>query len=233
MRTILALSLCCFCLAAEATTPAPAAAATAPEIKPRKGVPVAAWDCGTMNPTTKIIKPAAGKVTLTGEGAPDMYEKRAVWRLKDGESLVAKLSEGPLADGQPFAIEIELVPDGTVKSALAGLIQSGDYLKSGIRMMLRPDLKVSIEHFSGNGQEKATYLTTAAPLAVGKMQNLRYEHDGTQGRLFVDGVLSAAKDCPPCAPWKGNLAVGTAGGKQYWYYGAVGRIVLYGLPAER
>jgi hypothetical protein len=233
MRTILALSLCCLCLAAEAAAPAPVAAAAASEIKPRKGVPVAAWDCGTMNPNTKIIKPAAGKATMTGDGAPDTFEKRDVWRLKDGQTLVAKVTEGPLADGGPFAIEIEVVPDGTLKGVRAGLIQSGHYLKSGIRMMLLPDLKVTIEHFAGDGQEKATYITTAAPLAAGKMQTVRYEHDGVQGRIFVDGVLSSSKDCPPCVPWKGDMLVGKAGGKDYWFFGTVGRIVLSALPAQR
>lgn len=231
MRVLLSLIAASALAAAEPATAA--AAATASAVKVRPGRMAAEWQCGSWSPTAKRVSPVLGRASLTGEGTVEKLDKTPLLRLKDGQFLEVKLSEGPLAEAKPFALEIELAPDGTMKGVMAGLVQAGAYRQSGIRMMLGANLKVSIEHSAGSEAEQIFHVSAATPLATGKLQTVRYEHDGRQARLFIDGRLDASKDCPPPAPWRGNLMIGKASGKDYWYYGLVGAVRLQYLMASR
>jgi hypothetical protein len=231
MRVLLALIACTTLAAAEPASAA--AAATASAVKVRPGRMAAEWQCGSWSPTAKRVSPVLGRASLSGEGTLEKFDKTSLLRLKDGQCLEVKMSEGPLAEARPFALEIEVVPDGTMKGIMAGLIQAGAYRQSGIRMMLAPSLKVGIEHSAGSDAEQVFNLSAATPLVPGRLQTVRYEHDGKQGRLFVDGRLEASKDCPPPAPWRGTMLVGRAGGKDYWYFGLVGAVRLqYLMPGH-
>jgi hypothetical protein len=90
--------------------------------------------------------------------------------------------------------------------------------------MLRHDLKVVVEHFAGVGPEQATYLESTEPLPLGQLSTVRYEHDGRQARLLVNGKLQQAIACPLPAAWTGS-----AGGQDYFLNGAVGTVCLMSL----
>lgn len=236
MRPLLCLIAGAVLAAAEPATPAATAAAgaaTASAVKVRPGRVAAEWQCGTWNPSSKRVSPVLGRASLTGDGAVEKLDRTPLLRLKDGQCLEVRMSEGPLAEAKPFALEVEISPDGTMRGVMAGLVQAGSYRQNGIRMMLGSDLKVSIEHCAGSEAEQIVHLVAATPLATGRLQTVRYEHDGRQGRLFIDGRLEASRDCPPPAPWRGTLIVGRASGKDFWYYGLVGAVrLLYLMPGR-
>ncbi len=187
----------------------------------------AAWDCGTF---------ADGKVAgmgaaLQGSGTAVKVGTRALLRLAGGQSLATELTTGPLAAGTPVAIEIEVAPDSKPGGYYGGLVEAGSYQHAGVRVLLRNDLHVVIEHFAGDGAKQSTYLTSKEPLTLGQLSTVRYEYDGKQARLLINGRLHAAEVCPPPAPWTGRLTVGNAGGKDYFLNGAVGNVRVIGLAA--
>jgi hypothetical protein len=186
---------------------------------------VGAWDCGTFT---------AGKVAgigpqLQGTGTPATVGPRAMLRLAGGQSLGAELRSGPLAERTPVAIEIEVVADGKPGGFLGGLVEAGSYLRSGVRVLLRHDLVVVVEHFAGEGQAQATYLAAKEPLTIGQLATVRYEHDGRNARLLVNGKLQQAVACPAPGAWTGRMTIGSAGGKDYFLNGAVGNVRLLSL----
>jgi beta-galactosidase len=190
---------------------------------------VAAWDCGRF--VAGAIPAATGEVPLTGSGSPVTAGGRAGLRLTGGQALQARLASGPLADGTPVAVEIEVAPDGAPGGYYGGLVECGAYLNAGFRMMLNQQLRVVVEHFAGEGKEKATYLTSREALAPGRFATVRYEHDGRQARLLIDGLPQEVKECSLPAPWQGDLRVGVAGGKDYFLNGVVGNVRILALPA--
>ncbi|MCK6490751.1 MAG: LamG domain-containing protein [Planctomycetes bacterium] len=187
----------------------------------------AAWECGTF--ADGKVLPGAGGQPLTGSGTPASLANRAGLRLAGGQALGARLGAGPLADGTPLAIEIEVAPEAKPGGFFGGLVEAGSYLQSGVRLMLRHDLKVVVEHFAGAGKEHATYLESREPLPLGRFSTVRYEHDGKRARLLIDGQPVAVADCPPPAPWRGDLRVGSAGGKDYFLNGVVAGVRLLAL----
>ncbi|OGV74814.1 MAG: hypothetical protein A3K18_14985 [Lentisphaerae bacterium RIFOXYA12_64_32] len=189
----------------------------------------AAWDCGRFADGT--VPATAGGSPLQGAGTPATLNGRAGLRLSGGQGLTARLDTGPLADGAPVAVEIEVAPDGTPGGYFGGLVECGSYQNSGFRMMLNQQLRVVVEHFAGTGPDKATYLTSREPLPLGRFSTVRYEHDGKQARLLIDGLPQEIKDCALPAPWKGDLRIGVAGGKDYFLNGVVANVRVLTLPA--
>ena len=186
---------------------------------------MASWDCGTF---------VDGKVQgvgspLQGTGTPAVLGKRALLKLAGGQSLTTELTTGPLTAGTPVALEIEVSPDGKPGGYFGGLVEAGSYQHAGLRMLLRHDLRVVIEHFAGEGPDHATYLVSKEPLTVGQLSTVRYEHDGHHARLLINGKLDALADCPPPAAWSGRMTIGVAGGKDSFFNGAVGLIRLVAL----
>ncbi len=187
----------------------------------------AAWDCGTFADGT--VAGIGQTPALKGAGTPVTSGSRALLRFAGGQSLTTELRLGPLAAGTPLAIEIEVAPDGKPGGYYGGLIQAGSYQRSGIRMLLRYDLKVVVENIAGEGPGKTTHLTSAEPLAVNQLSTIRYEHDGRQARLLVNGKLQQAVLCSPPGPWTGTMSVASADGQHYFLNGAVGTVRLISL----
>lgn len=186
---------------------------------------VASWDCGTFaEGTVAGIGPA-----LSGAGTAVAVGPRTMLKLSGGQTLSTSLASGPLAECTPLAIEIEVAPDGPPGGFYGGLVEAGVYWQSGVRLLLRHDLVVVVEHFAGPGQEHATYLQSMEPLAIGRLSTVRYEHDGRHARLLINGKPQQAATCPPPAAWSGRLTIGGAGGKDYFLNGAVGSVRLVSL----
>jgi beta-galactosidase len=192
---------------------------------------IAAWDCGAF--ADGSVPAHIGGGALTGEGTPTPMGSRRGLRLANGQALYVPRLPGPLAEGLPVALEIEVAPDGKPGGHLGGLMECGQYMASGVRMMILHDLKVVIEHYAGQGAEKATYLQSREPLPLGRFSTVRYEHDGKQARLLIDGNVQEVKDCPPPAPWKQGLRIGVAGGKDYWFNGVVGNVRIQYLGNQK
>jgi hypothetical protein len=153
-------------------------------------------------------------------------------RFKDGQHLVGKLPATPLAEGKPLAIELEVAPDGKPGGYCGGLFEAGGYQANGLRIVLGQDLKVSVEHWAGAGAANATYLTSREPLPTGRFTVVRYEHDGKEARLLIDGQVQAVKACPPAAPYAGGVRIGLAGGKDYWFNGVIGSVRVSALSPD-
>jgi beta-galactosidase len=192
----------------------------------------AAWDCGSF--AEGVVAGSGQAAELKGAGTPTTLGPRALLRLAGGQRLTTSLNVGPLAAGTPLAIEIEVAPEDKPGGFFGGLVEAGAYLQSGVRVLMRHDLKVVVEHFAGEGAKQATYLESNEPLAMGQLSTVRYEHDGRQARLLVNGKLQQSVACPPPAGWRGTLTVGGAGGQDYFLNGAVGVVRLLSLvPSTR
>ena len=75
-------------------------------------------------------------------------------------------------------------------------------MHSGVRLMVSRDLRPGVEIFTGPGPEQARFLGTKKPLPIGRFSTVRFECDGKQARLLVNGLLQAAIACAQPAPWK-------------------------------
>lgn len=198
---------------------------------PARPAPFVAWDFARF--AAGEVKPTAGVLVLSGMGEIGKIAGRAGVRVKGGQVFTGILDMGPLAEGRPFALEIDVAPAAPPTAYLAGLIQAGAYLQSGVRILLRQDLSVVVEHFAGVGEEQATYLVAGAPLPLGKFSTVRYEHDGRRGRLLIDGLAQETRACAPQAAWNGPFQVGSASGNDYHLDGTVAGVRLFALPVAK
>jgi beta-galactosidase len=192
------------------------------------GRTVVAWDCGRF--ADGAVPASVGGEPLVGTGTLVAIGNRTGLRLADGQCLVGKPGPNPLGEGKPLAIEIDVAPDGKPGGYCGGLIECGNYQASGLRIVIGQDLRVSVDHWAGNGPDNVTYLKTREPLPTGRFSTVRYEHDGKQARLLVDGQLQEMKDCPPPAPYPHAVRIGLAGGQDYWFNGVVGNVRFFALP---
>jgi hypothetical protein len=182
---------------------------------------VAAWDLGSFS--SGSVPATLGGEDLAGMGAVSSQDGRVVLRLTGGHFVAGRLPAGnPLASGRPLAIEVEVAPTGKPGGHRGGLVEVGEYQKSGLRLVLDRDLRVVVEHWSGLGADKAVNLKSREPLAIGHFATVRYEHDGREARLLVDGQIQELKVCPPPSPYAGGIRIGLAGGEGYWLDAMVG-----------
>lgn len=192
------------------------------------GRTVAAWDLGRF--AAGRVEAAVGSNALSGAGVCATLGDRAVLRVTGGQCLTGRLDPNPLAAGKPLAIELELSPDGPPGGYCGGLFEAGSYQQSGLRLTLGRDLRVSVETWGGAGPGQATHLKSREPLPVGRLSTVRYEHDGKEARLLIDGQLQEVKTCPPPAPYRDGIRIGLAGGKDYWFNGVVAGVRVLALP---
>lgn len=194
--------------------------------------PVASWDLGRF--ADGSVAAGVGGEPLVGTGTPVVLGNRTALRLAGGQNLVAKMPESnPLATGKPLAIEIDLAPDGKPGGYCGGLVEVGNYQASGLRLTIGQDLRVSVEHWAGAGAANAVYLKTREPLPTGRFSTVRYEHNGAEARLLVDGEMQEVKPCAPPAPHSGGVRIGVAGGKDYWFNGVVGSVRFMALASDK
>jgi beta-galactosidase len=184
--------------------------------------PVAAWDLGRL--TDGKIAASIGGEILDGSGTLATIGNRTGLRFKDGQHVVGKLPATPLAGAKPVAIEFEAAPDGKPGGYCGGLVEVGSYQTSGLRITLGMDLKFSVEHWAGVGAANATYLKSREPLPIGRFSTVRYEHDGKEARLLINGQVQELRPCPPAAAYSGGIRIGLAGGKDYWFNGVIGSV---------
>ena len=188
---------------------------------------VAEWDCARF--VNGTIAARVGNSPMRGTGTPVTLGNRAGLRLTGGQSVVGNLTAGPLAEGRPIAIEIEVAPDDLPGGYCGGLVQVGSYYTSGLRIVLGRNLCVSVEQWCGVGQTNAHYLVSHEPLTIGSFSTIRYEHDGKIARLLIDGRLQDLKPSPPPAPYHGEFNIGYAAGKDYFLNGVVGSVRFLAL----
>ena len=192
------------------------------------GRTVATWDCGRF--ADGQVAPTVGTNILQGTDTNTTLGARAALRFSGGQHVFGRLGPSPLATGQPVALEIEVAPDGLPGGYCGGLLEAGSYQTSGLRLTLGRDLRVSVEHWAGVGATNATYLKSRDPLPLGRLTTVRYEHDGREARLLLDGQLQEVKPYAPPAPYKDGIRIGMAGGKDYFLNGVVAcvRVVALG-----
>jgi len=121
------------------------------------------------------------------------------------------------------------VPEGAPGGHCGGLVEAGTYQQAGLRLVLDRDLRVVVEQWSGPGAANAVYLKSREPLALGRLATVRYEHDGAEARLLVDGQIQEIKASVPPAAFAGGIRIGVAAGKDYWLNGAIGTVRLLDL----
>lgn len=191
------------------------------------GRTVAAWDCGRF--AEGKVPATVGAAGLTGTGTATVLGNRAALRLTGGQRLVGRLDAGPLAEGKPFAIELDVSLDGPPGGYCGGLIEIGQYLEAGLRITVGTDLRVSVENFGGSGGANATYLKSRNPLPLGRLTSVRYEHNGKEARLLIDGQLQEMKTCAPPKPYRGDFCLGVAAGKDYFLNGVLAGVRVMAL----
>jgi hypothetical protein len=189
--------------------------------------PAAQWECGNF--AAGIVPAVIGGEALRGNGSPAVVGTRPGLRLTDGANLQGQLPPSPLTEGKPVAIEVEVAPEGKPGGYCGGLVEVGAYQASGLRLTLGQDQRVTVELWSGVGPTKATVFTAPEPLPSGRFSTVRFEHDGSEGRLLIDGQVRVIKACPPAAPYTGVIRIGLASGKDYWFRGVIGKIGIFAL----
>jgi hypothetical protein len=193
----------------------------------------ATWDCGVWANGSVASTLPDGK-PLAGPGTPAAIAGRAGLRLAGGQCLKTQMDSGPIVEGKPFAVEIEVAPDGNCGGYYGGLVQAGAVGGSGMRLVLTNDLKPAVEIFLGKGPGKTKGICGKDPLPTGRFSAVRLECDGTQARLLVNGLIQKTIDCPQPAPWKGGeMCVGAAAGKDYFLNGVVGNIRIQELGERK
>lgn len=218
IRSFLLIALCALSLAAA-------------DKSATKVEPLIAWDFAKY--ASNEAKPTAGHLVLTGPGEINKVDGKVGVRLKGGQYLSGILDVGPIANGGPFALEIDVAPSAAPTAYLAGLIQAGTYMQSGVRILLRQDLCVVVEHFAGTGDDKATYLVGGTPLPIDKFSTVRYEYKDGKARLLVNGLAQETKPCTPSANWTGPFQIGSASGNSYDLDGTVAGVRLYVLTDSK
>ncbi|MBN8523838.1 MAG: hypothetical protein J0M02_00735 [Planctomycetes bacterium] len=186
--------------------------------------PAAAWDLGVGD--ARGVPALVGDQALGGEAEIVELDGRNGRRFGAGRQLDGTLPATPLAEGKPVAIEIDAAALGPPAGAYGGLIEAGTYQARGLRIMVDRNLRVVVEQWAG--PEGTRNLIATDPLVVNRMVTIRYENDGNQARLLIDGRIQAAKACAP-PQWDGRIRIGRASGKDYWFEGIIAGIRI--LPA--
>lgn len=190
------------------------------------GTVVVEWDAGAF--ANGAVKPTTGTGVLRGVGTVEPLGDHRLLTLAAGQELTLTLAAGPLATASPVALEIGIAPRVAPTAYHGGLIEAGDYQKSGLRILLQHDLRVSVEHWTGG---EPTYLVSPSSIPLGMLSTIRYEHDGAMARLLIDGKMVAQANCAPAAAWTGTVHIGIASGPSYFYDGGIGRIRILALES--
>ncbi|MDP3849142.1 MAG: glycoside hydrolase family 2 TIM barrel-domain containing protein [Luteolibacter sp.] len=191
------------------------------------GRTVAAWDCGRF--TAGQVPSSVGTGSLDGTGKIVTLGNRSALRFAGGQNLTGQLNAGPLADGKPMAVEVEVSLDGPPGDYCGGLFEAGSYMNSGMRMTVGRDLRVSVENWAGPGAPNASNLKSLNPLSIGRLTTVRFEHTGKEARLLIDGQLQEVKACSPPKAYKGGIRIGLAAGKNYFLNGVIAGIRVLAL----
>jgi beta-galactosidase len=172
------------------------------------------------------------------QGSPTMkeHEGASMLHFEGGQSLQGNLSDlpelGGIGSAQPFSVEMRFTAEALPSGYYAGLFQAAEYGKSGVRMMLKKDMKLIVQGFVEGEAEKSFGLETTAPLELGRTYTVEMQFDGAYARLLIDGRLDSLKACPLPIPYSGRFQVGRIAGPDYIFNGTIEMLSIRGGNAK-
>ena len=138
-----------------------------------------------------------------------------------------------MSSGAPYSMITEIVPEGIPGAYCGGIVQAFSYLNSGFRISLGQDMKLGVEINTGKGSENTKYVQSKTVLQIGTKYKVEVRFDGKTASLFINGQLDNAIACPLPAPCSGDIQIGCASGKDYYFIGIIGSVGFYALEAVK
>ena len=144
-------------------------------------------------------------------------------RFKGGESVSGETKQTPeLGANKPWMLEATIVPEGKPDGYIGGIYQAMSYMKSGMRLALNQEMRLTVDIVIGEG--KTNYIKGQTTLAPDRAYTVAVKFDGSRAYLLVNGRLDGSVDTPPPAPYSGPILIGTASGQNYHFNGVIGEV---------
>jgi len=182
----------------------------------------------------RVPNAVAGGPELTidsEEAVPELIKDESLngLRFDHGEALTGKSSQiaalqGADPSGKAFGVRVTLLPTTRPAGAYGGLFQAMVYKESGFRIVVTEGLKVAVEIFDGvehHGLNSQSTLALDQPCKV----EVRFEED--MARLYINDNLEAEKPGIYPAPFDGNMMIGKASGKDYFFRGIIKDVTIF------
>jgi hypothetical protein len=191
---------------------------------------VSEWNLGsTQGQSVTNAVNGAGALTLS-QNAPVAAEVAGVrgLRFKGGQSLTGETKQIPNFDlSNPWALEATIAVDAKPDGFVGGIYQAMNYSKSGMRLVLDQQMRLGVEIWTGEGQNKG--IRGQSVLTPGRVYNTLVRFDGSRAYLYVNGKLDGSVDTPLPAPYSGPIQIGVASGKDYNFNGFISGIRVLAL----
>jgi len=190
--------------------------------------PVARWNLARYEGRRVVSDLPGIGALVAGQPAPVPSSDQQGLQFADGASLRIQSSAIAGVFTAPFALKVALAAAAPPSGHYGGIVQAGEYGKSGFRLMLDRNLRVQVEMF----RDGVEGLSSNHPLQPGRMHDLELRFDGHYASLLIDGRTDSMKEFPLPPPFKGSVQIGVASGKDYFFNGTISRIALDALPSQ-
>ncbi len=192
--------------------------------------PNAAWDLSVLKDKTVPSTVADGKpltfVTWVNPPPPfPTINPDGGMRFAHGTCLYGGVKGlHGIGDATPWSIDVDFTLEAKPDGYCGGVFQAMNYLKAGMRLVVGQDLKLTTEIYHDDG--KAVYLSSAAPLVIGKPYKAKVAFDGKKATLYLNGQPDASIDAAIPSAFSGDCMIGEASGNSYHFNGTVRTIAL-------
>ncbi|HEY3332751.1 MAG TPA: glycoside hydrolase family 2 TIM barrel-domain containing protein [Capsulimonadaceae bacterium] len=193
-----------------------------------QAAPVAAWEFSTAA-NGSIPSSVAGGAPLRFATVPNVppavSDSAGGVRFSHGAQVYGSMKGVPgISDGTPWAVDVDMTVEAKPDGYCGGVIEAGEYLRSGMRIVVGGDLKLCCEIYNADG--KGRYLVSSAPLTLGRSYKVRVAFDTGRATLLLNNHIDALIDAPIPSPYGGDFRLGAAGGKDYNFNGVVRSVAI-------
>ena len=139
-----------------------------------------------------------------------------------------------MSSGAPYSMIAEIMPEGIPGAYCGGIVQAFSYLNSGFRISIGQDMKLGVDINTGKGgSENIKGIQSKNVLQTGRKYKVEVRFDGRQAYLYINDRLDTSVSCPMPAPYRGDVQIGCASGKDYYFIGIIGSVGFYAIdPAK-
>lgn len=136
--------------------------------------------------------------------------------LSGKQYLSGNFKNIPLYPADAIELETEFsITKPLGKNYSYGLFQAMNYKKSGFRVHITKQMRISLEMFPS--KKEWVFLKSSSQLQLGRDYKLQIKMDGKTASIFINGKLDAMKSSSLPAPCKkGNLLIGHCSGAGYF-----------------
>ncbi len=191
---------------------------------------VSLWEMKDFKDGKLKNKIAGGSVLSANPPLPQLVSEPMPGLRFTKNSLSFGRCPDVMSSGAPYSMIAEIMPEGVPGAYCGGIVQAFSYLNSGFRISIGQDMKLGVEINTGKaGSENVKGIQSKNVLQTGRKYKVEVRFDGRQAYLYINDRLDTSVSCPMPAPYRGDVQIGCASGKDYYFIGIIGSVGFYAL----